>query len=832
MSPITQTRYFDNIIKEIGFDPNYDFGLFDPLPDEHGNKYPKPLLETNEHGDVIYNVMDINGNIIADDVADAKSKQKYKPFQIVRKADPGEGAKYMPIRQGQGVWPWISKEIVELYKAKKKVKRLILTEGYKKAFVACKKGIVCIGLPGITVWKAKESKEIFKDIKLFAEQCHIEDILWLTDADTLHIHYEQGKDLYKRANSFYTSVNLFKSLCRDWNVNLYYAHIHEDSQHKGIDDLLLENETKVKQITKELNSDSGQSFFFSKYNISTMSYNKIQEIFGIHHNALTFYEKYQKFIGLEQFVYRNGVYYYDTEKMDLVYLKAGESAQYIRVNDKIFMKASMPTTTTGVHKNSLIETTTTALKAKFKEKSNKEADRLIYDIDYFDGFFNEPSHTNYNPSIEVVSEDGFITKWYNRYYKLTHKLLDKKIEEGDIPLSIKFMKHIWGSKELTYKDKVINQYELGLDYMQLLLLNPKQFLPIVALVSEENQTGKTIYWRWCVAIFQQNAKIIPPEMLTGNFTSYFIHSLLVVIDEALFNKRETMERVKTLTTNSETMVNGKFAQEIETQTYLKMGLSSNNVNDFAILSKNDQRFWILDVPVINDEDYVPDFFDKLKLEIPMFLTFLSQRTMATDKDDDRMYFSMEVRRTEGLLRVIDKSRTSDEVLIENAVKDYLVNSRQLIVHLGISDIRDLTDERTLQINKIRWVLENKMNKKSIGYTRHYNFYKITISDNEDSEDSVSVCRRKTNYYIFSALDYFTIEEIFAIYSMEAIIEAEEQRVFIKDKISAKDYFELKYMDKEPPLKLDEFIVVYKNSDTFKELEKNIHKSVIGNEMPF
>jgi len=46
-------------------------------------------------------------------------------------------------------------------------------------------------------------------------------------------------------------------------------------------------------------------------------------------------------------------------------------------------------------------------------------------------------------------------------------------------------------------------------------------LPILALVSKENQTGKTIFWRWCVAIFQQNTKIIPPEMLTGNFTEYF-----------------------------------------------------------------------------------------------------------------------------------------------------------------------------------------------------------------------------------------------------------------------------------------------------------------------
>lgn len=826
--------YFEKVMKEIGFNPSFDYGLFDPFPDENSKKIIKPLFEADPEGNIVFNLMDIFGCIRSHDVAEAKSKVQIKPIQVVRKKDPGDGPKYLPGKAGQGVYPWISREIVEAFKKKTKVKRLVLTEGYKKAFVSCKHGLMCIGLPGITVWKAKEAKDIFADIKLFVEACQVEDILWLTDADTLHIHWEPNKDLYKRPNSFYTSVSMFKTLCRDWNVNLFYAHIHEESKDKGIDDLLLHNADDTKAIVKELNNSSGQTYFIRRYNITTWNYFKIQEIFGIHADAATFYDKYCQYIGVEEFIYRNGVYEFDTEKNELVYRKSGEASQFIRVNRDYFMKASMPTVQSFT-KNTLINTDKSSIQEKYKERSKKDVERILYDIEFFDGFFNEPGHLDYNQKITAISEDGFETKWYNKYMKLTHKpILDKKIDESEIPLSMMFLKHVFGKGKLNYKGNEIDEWELGLDYMQLLYTKPKQFLPILALVSKENQTGKTIFWRWCVAIFQQNAKIIPPEMLTGNFTEYFINSLLVVIDEALLNKRETMEKVKSMTTNSESMVNGKHAKEMETQTYLKIGLSSNNINDFANLTKHDQRFWIRDVPVIPEENYIPDFLQKLCDEIPAFLGYLCKREMATEKDDDRMWFSPSIRKTAGLDRVISQSRPANEILIEESIKDYMTAFKKVVVHLSPTDIRDITHEKNmLALNTIRWILEDRWDKKKLGYTREYKTYKfsnlpMTMTDEPGIEESV----KKSNYYTFNATEFFKPEFIVEFFPIDEIIEAEEFSKFeIKSNLTAEEYFYARYSPgKVPPCEIEDFKRIYNSCSSIKALDDAIDKFVTG--VPF
>lgn len=826
--------FFAKTIERLGFNPEKDFGMFDPFPDDNSRKFKKPLLEKDVHGNILFNLMDIHGNIRVHDVSDARSKVNIQPVQLIRFRDPGDGPKYKPAKTGQGVYPWISREIVEAYKAKTKIKRLILTEGYKKAFVGCKKGFHVIGLPGISVWKSKEAKEIFHDIKALVTECQVEDILWLTDADTLHVHWEPNKDLYKRPFSFYNSVQLFKTLCRDWQVNLYYAHIHEESKEKGLDDLLLNENLDPEKLQRDLLKSSGQLHYIRRYDITTWSYQKIQELFGIHGDASTFYGRYERYIGLEEFIYRNGVYAYDIEKQELIYKKSGEASQFIRVMKDYYMMAQMPTASSFT-KLTLIPTDKSSIQEKFKSRNKKEVERILYDIPFYDGFFNQPGHVDFQREITITSEDGHTTTWYNKYMPLTHKaILGHRIQESEIPLSLKFVKHIFGTEKVSYNGSEINEWDLGLDYLQLLYLRPKQPLPILALLSQENQTGKTIFWRWCVAIFQQNAKIIPPESLTGNFTEYFINCLLLIIDEALLNKRETMERVKAMTTNEEAMVNGKHTKEVETQTYLKIGLSSNNVNDFAILTKNDERFWIRDVPVIPEEDYIPDFFTKLCAEIPLFLGFLQQRDLVT-QNEDRMWFDPELRKTAGLSRLIDKSRPANEILIEETIKDYMTGCSKPVVNLSQSDIRELsTEKNNLHLNTIKWVVEDRWNKKKNGYSRKYKKYRLIVTDSGDSPDRVDVTWAKTNYYSFSALEFFTPAQILEMFEYADILEAEIEEGFdLKSKLSGSDFYQIRYAIKQPPCELQDFIALYDSAKTLNEISAKLHEFVMGGgDMPF
>ncbi len=68
--------------------------------------------------------------------------------------------------------------------------------------------------------------------------------------------------------------------------------------------------------------------------------------------------------------------------------------------------------------------------------------------------------------------------------------------QGDFPNIKKLVSHIFGE-----------QYELGMDYLQLLYLRPVQKLPILLLVSEERNTGKTTFLNFLKALFQRQRNI-------------------------------------------------------------------------------------------------------------------------------------------------------------------------------------------------------------------------------------------------------------------------------------------------------------------------------------
>ena len=58
-----------------------------------------------------------------------------------------------------------------------------------------------------------------------------------------------------------------------------------------------------------------------------------------------------------------------------------------------------------------------------------------------------------------------------------------------------------------------DQYELGLDYLQLLYTKPLQKLPILLLVSEERNTGKSTFLNFLKALFEANVTFNTNESL-------------------------------------------------------------------------------------------------------------------------------------------------------------------------------------------------------------------------------------------------------------------------------------------------------------------------------
>ena len=160
---------------------------------------------------------------------------------------------------------------------------------------------------------------------------------------------------------------------------------------------------------------------------------------------------------------------------------------------------------------------------------NNETLRQDYGRDYlatvpkYDGFCTVPEHARYQP---------VIGKFLNLYEPIDHRP-----EEGDFTHIQSLVRHIFGE-----------QYELGMDYLQLLYLHPVQKLPILLLVSEERNTGKSTFLNFLKALFQNNVTFNTNEDFRSQFNSDWAGKLLILVDEVLLNRREDSERLKNLST--------------------------------------------------------------------------------------------------------------------------------------------------------------------------------------------------------------------------------------------------------------------------------------------
>ena len=254
-------------------------------------------------------------------------------------------------------------------------------------------------------------------------------------------------------------------------------------------------------------------------------------------------------------------------------------------------------------------------------------------IKKYDGFCTVPSHTDYHKEI-----DGF----YNLYEPITHVPV-----EGEFPDIIKLMRHIFGE-----------QFELGLDYMQLLYRQPTQKLPILLLVSEERNTGKTTFLNFLKAVFQDNTTFNTNEDFRSQFNADWAGKLLIVVDEVLLCRREDSERLKNLSTAQTYKVEAKGKDRQEVNFFAKFVLCSNNELFPVIIDMGETRYWVRKVMRL-DSDYT-NFLQKLKEQIPAFLYYLQHRPLSTTKES-RMWFNPALIRTEALERIMQSNRNHTEI---------------------------------------------------------------------------------------------------------------------------------------------------------------------------
>ena len=235
---------------------------------------------------------------------------------------------------------------------------------------------------------------------------------------------------------------------------------------------------------------------------------------------------------------------------------------------------------------------------------------FLANVPKYDGFCCVPSHIGYQ---------SVVGTFLNRYAPISHIPT-----QGDWPTIEALVRHIFGS-----------QYELGLDYMQLLYTKPLQKLPILLLVSEERNTGKSTFLNFLKALFEANVTFNTNESFRSQFNSDWNGKLIIVVDEVLLNKREDSERLKNLSTTYRYKVEAKGQDREEVSFFAKFVLCSNNEYLPVVIDPGETRYWVRKIERLKSDDTA--FLDKVKAEIPAFLHHLSERMISTT-EESRMWF--------------------------------------------------------------------------------------------------------------------------------------------------------------------------------------------------
>ncbi len=596
----------------------------------------------------------------------ADSKERYAVLTRRAPHRALDGKKYDYAKGKTGNHLFWHPRLLDMYDNEDEVETLVLTEGCFKAWAAVKAGIICCGLPSITIYQdKKDADEIHPEIVDFISRCKVKRVLILWDGDCRNISTKDlwdEEDLYARPGGFSRQAKNVRNLLRKQfnlkRLDIWFGRIKSEDiggQPKGLDDLLLTMQEDRDRIRQELTKMEGPSYFIRKMDISTeVGMKNIDNDFKLDH-VNKFYRFHSEIIGEKEFVFRGNTY---ELKEGEPHLKIPKNVKaYKRIGTDYYRVQDIPMLADDGriigYEQELSPWTLDAI----KQDHGKE---VVPMIERYRGFINAPSHTNYEPVIR-----GF----WNLYQDISWELA-----EGDWPHTKTFLQHIFGE-----------QYEMGLDYMKLLYERPRQKVPILCLVSREQETGKSTFVNWVQMIFKSNMSIISSDDLENQFNSQWIVKKIVACEETVLEKRATYERVKDLSTRKKGLRNEKNKTASPIDIFLSFIFCSNDEEGFLKMGSEDKRFWVRKIPIL--PEYIPDFEDKLESEIEAFLYFLSKREYSTQRSN-RMWFDHQMIRTEAFDRVVRNSMSTAEKELRMKLENMFINFNLNEIYLTPIDVKE------------------------------------------------------------------------------------------------------------------------------------------------
>lgn len=681
---------------------------------------------------------------------------RYKTPKKVTDPKTGEvsEAKYY-IPKGAGTYPFFPPQLCDKYEKKEEIKTLVLTEGYKKAWYGALHGLDVVGLSSITHYKQKETQAMYTDVIRILKTCKVQNVVILYDADHDKLSesaLKEKKDLKTRPASFYNSSMKINELLKDYDVDVYYAHIksdHMEDEPKGLDDILISLKGEEKVFVDELLSfsdDQNAKQYSWKCNISTNAkaltqYLRLWE-------PKEFYDKYHEVIGDREFnhagtVYQREDYEVDGEKQpkttgypfvfNLKIKISKDVYQYFRVGDTYYKKIEIPNKYNQVEKVFHKRMKSTIIDDHTNGNKNDIA-QFIRNIPKYEAFCNVPNHIAFNQTPN---------RCYNLYAPFEH-LPD---DTDDCAATLDFLKHIFQEHN-----------ELGLDYIQILYQNPTQILPILCLVSKENSTGKSTFVKWLKAIFTQNCTVIGNDDLANAFNANWVSKLIIACEESFIEKKVIIEKIKALSTADKIQMNAKGKDQVEIDFFGKFILLSNNETNFIYASDDDIRYWVRKVPKPTTDKV--NLLQELIDEIPAFLDFLNRRTLST-ANESRMHFHPNLLKTDALTRLRETSKPKIQKELEGKLKEMFITYGLKELELPIGYIKETLLNNRFEESYIKEILKDRLNidqyRSSSGRVSTKN---VKIPDGFNINDDITWTEiGKTRPYVFNFSQFVNDEDI-------------------------------------------------------------------------
>jgi hypothetical protein len=679
-----------------------EIGIPDNLYDHPQCSIKTGYFESEPETDnIIINYISLNGEYQTYE----KTKNGQPVIEIFKRTRIKEVANGFKYKQDfkSGTKVYFTPSIIEKYQQKKEIDTLFIVEGEFKSFVASVHlSIDIVGIGGIHNFADKETNELHPDLVKLIKDCKVQNVALLFDADLFKIKYEEHKDLTKRLYSFFSSVARFKELCLPLKTDLYFSHLKSDFSEtaKGIDDLIILPETDKEALAKELVklASGSKRKYIECFPLSRKSLQDLRMYFSIE-SPESFYRQYKEEINFQEFVYFKHVYQYDGRKLKLK--KHSDADLYMRIGTDYF-KRIFNVNKFGEVEESLDKWNIATIKSDYVHNGYKG---FMEQIEKYDTFCNLPCNTDEYRLIHHVFLQDKISKNYNLYVKPQFIL-----QKGSYENIFNYLKHITNSdgKDL---GKLGDKLTIMLDYLTILYRFPREILPVIILVSKTQKTGKTTLFDLLKLMYGTNAAILSQQMFDTNFNAHYIQKLLIMLDEVKIKTKQDKNKIKQMTTSGKNYLQFKGVDPKEIDTYSKLMIASNDERNFMEIETDDVRFWVLKVPTLTKRD--PKFLEKMRVEIPAFLHYISSREII-HPNEDRGWFEFNYLRTEQRETIIETTKPVIERDIEDFLDNYFNDYPVPDLNIGLQDLRDLIIKNSQyghSKNNIKRTLSDVYNEK-------------------------------------------------------------------------------------------------------------------------